>query len=148
MIYVQDTDIAYDSVNFDDQISTQSYFKKLYLSFAINSEGAEQYFNDMMMGISKKKTKEGSRKKSADVQAQHIMKSAAEKIHNALRGLKRDSILITAKFLLLVMNEALFGLIQLMYDDDDDDSAPGFKFLIRDRTMKSAGVSNDYEPLG
>ena len=147
MIYVQQADIAYDSVNFDDPISTLSYFASLYISFALNSEGAEQIFNSFIMRIIKKKTKEGSTK-SAEVQAQDIMRLAAEKIHGALRGLKWDSVTITAEFLLLVMNEALKSLIELLNDDDDDDDSPKFTFQILDHAKKDAGVLKDYEVLG
>ena len=149
MMFVQQADIAYDSVNFDDPISTKSYFKKLFLSFTSNSEEGEQIFNDLMMRISKKKTKEGS-KISPEVEAQHIMKLAAEKIHGALRELNRDSIVITAEFVMLVMQEALRSLIELMYDGDDEDGNYDSKFIIRIRndTKMDVGVSTDYEVLG
>ena len=145
MIYVQQADIAYDSVDFDDPISTQSYFKKLFLSY-LNTEEIEKYVNDMVMQISTKKTKEVS-EKSVEVQAQHIMRSAAEKVHGAFQELKRDSIITTADFVALVMDEAIRSLIYAVYGDDDDDDSTEFNFQIRDRT-KDAGVSKDYNVLG
>ena len=114
----------------------------IYL-FTLNSEGFG--FDDLMMQISKKKTLRKVQKKSPEVQAQHIMRSAAEKIHVAFRELKRDSITITAEFVELVMTEALSSLIQLKYDIYDDDSE--FYFQLRGRTKKDAGVSNDYDVL-
>ena len=140
-------DTTYDSVNFDDPISTLSYFKKLYINFALNSEEAEQIFNDFMMQIIKKKTKRGSTK-SVEVRAQDIMRLAAEKIHGAFRELNQDSIVITAEFVMLVMQEALKSLTELLYDDDEDDSLYKFTLHIRDHAKKDAGASKDYEVLG
>ena len=148
MIYVQQTDTTYDSVNFDDPISNLSYFKKLVLSFAltISSEEVDQYFNNLMMQIIKTKTMKNS-KKSAEVQAQHIMRSAAEKIHDALQELNQDSIVTTAEFVMLVILEALGSLVDLSYDSDDDDDVSKL-FRIRNHIEKDAGVSTDYEVLG
>ena len=148
MVYVRQVDITYDSVNFDDPISTISYFTRLYLSFALSTEEAEKAIKDLLMRI--KESKEGS-KESVEVQMQRIMRLAAEKIHGAFRELKQDSVVNTAEFVMLVMNEALKSLIDLMYDGDDDyeDDTPLSKyFQIRNRTIKDVGALKDYEVLG
>jgi hypothetical protein len=86
IIFIQQTDSTYDSVDFDDHISTLSYFKKLYRSFLSHSE---EEVDEMLNGMTLYFKEHGS-KISAEVQAHHIMRSAAEKIHGAFRGLKRD----------------------------------------------------------
>jgi hypothetical protein len=151
MIYAQQTDIAYDSVDFDDPASTLSYFTKLYLSFTDNTKEVEEHFKETMMWIIKKKTKEGSN----EVRAQHIMRLAAEKIHGAFRELKRDKVVTTSEFVIQVILEAMSSLIDLMDDDDDDDDGSfRYAFRIRDHSMKDAGASKDtgaskgYEALG
>ena len=148
MLYVQQTDRSYDSVNFDDPISTLSYFKKLYQSFTLilSSEEVDQHFNELMMHIIKAKTKKDS-KKSAQVQAQHIMRLAAEKIHSAFQELNRDSVATTAQFVLVVMRGALESLVDLCHDADGDDDGSRF-FQIRNHIAEEAGVSNEYEIVG
>ena len=148
MIFVQKTDIDYDSVDFDDPLSTLSYFKKLYLSFALSTkyEDADQIFNDLMTGIIVSKTKKDS-KNLAKVKAHHIMRLAAEKIHGSLRELNQDSIPTTAEFLFNVMLEALDSLLELLSDTDDDDDMSKY-FRIRNNIEKDAGVSKDHEVLG
>jgi hypothetical protein len=147
MIFVQQVDFAYDSVNFDDPISTQSYFKMLYISFTGNPE---EVINNLMTEMMKKKNKDGSRKH--EVEAQHIMRSAAEKIHGVIRELKQDTTVIASEFVALVMRQAVHRLVDLVYDsvasdEDDDDFIPMSAFHIRDNTREDAGVSTDYEPL-
>jgi hypothetical protein len=115
---------------------------KLYLSFTHNTEEIEENFNNMMMRIIKKKTKEGSN----EVRAQHVMRLAAEKIHGAFRELNRESVVTTSEFVKLVMQEALTNLIELLYDSSS--SKFTFPFYIRDHTRKDAGVSKVYEALG
>ena len=82
IIYIQQTDITYDSINFDDPIS---YFKKLYQSFSRTSaEEVDQLFKDLTQFLKSNEVEEGS-KISAEMEAQRIMKSAADKIHIAFR---------------------------------------------------------------
>lgn len=149
IIYIQQTDITYDSVNFDDPISTLSYFKKLYQSFSrASEEEVDQLFKDLTRLM---KQREVDSATSAETEAQHIMRSAAEKIHAAFRELNQDSISNTANFVFLVLKEAVESLINLVQDsdDDDDDSDTRYTFqLIRDHTKKDAGVLKDYEVLG
>jgi len=148
LIYIQQTDITYDSVDFDDPISTLSYFKKLYQSFTrVSEEEVDQLFKDLTR-LLKIDTSQ-----SAEVEAQHIMRSAAEKIHVAFRELNQDSIANTANYVFLVLKEALESLMTLVQDtdDDDDDSDSDSKYtfqLIRDHTKKDPGVLKDYETLG
>ena len=141
MAYFQQVDFAYDSVDFDDPISTLSYFKKFYLSFTRNIKGAEQSFDAFMVRISEsQKTKEGS-KKSSEVEVHDIMRSAAKEIHDAFRELNQNSIANTCNIVMSAMFEALKSLLEL----DDGDSFP---FVILDLIKKDAGVSKDYESLG
>jgi hypothetical protein len=146
IIYIQQTDVTYDSVNFDDPISTLSYFKKLYQSF---SRASEEEVDQLFKDLTRLMKYEGS--KSAEAEAQHIMKSAAEKIHIAFRELNQDSIANTANFVFLVLKEAIGSLIDLVQDSDDDDDDDDTKYtfqLIRDHTKKDPGVLKDYEVLG
>jgi len=146
IIYIQQTDVTYDSVNFDDPISTLSYFKKLYQSF---SRASEEEVDQLFKDLTRLMKYEGS--KSAEVEAQHIMRSAAEKIHVAFRELNQDSIANTANFVFLVLKEAVGSLIDLVQDSDDDDDDDDTKYtfqLIRDHTKKDPGVLKDYEVLG
>ena len=80
------------------------------------------------------------------------MRLAAEKIHGAVWELNRDSIVTTAEFVMVVMQEALKNLIDLLYDGDDDDEGEDniSRFVIQNHndTKKDAGVSKDYEVLG
>lgn len=145
IIYIQQTDITYDSINFDDPLSTLSYFKKLYQSFSRTSdEEVDQLFKDLTRLLKTESSK------SAETQAHDIMRSAAEKIHNAFRELNQDSIANTTNFVFLVLKEAVESLIDLVQDsDDDDDGDTKYTFqLIRDHTKKDAGVLKDYEVLG
>lgn len=73
-----------------------------------------------------KKTTDGSTNSVVEVQVQHIMRSAAEKIYGAIREYNRDPIAITAGLVSLVMTEALKSLSYLKhaYDCDDDDYPP------------------------
>ena len=122
IIFVQHTDISYDSVNFDDPISTLSYFKKVYQSFTRDSEeDVDQMFRRMMQVF----TETGS-EKSAEVQALHIMRSAAEKIHNAFRELNPNTFGNTANFVANVIMEATDSLIFLYRDciGEDYESRP------------------------
>jgi len=120
IIYIQYMDTTYDSVNFDDPISTQSYYEKLYRAFSPGSKEEIDKEIDIMMGIFKKDTEIGS-KISAEVQAHHIMRSAAEKIHGAFRELNRDSPhATTAIFVMDVIRESetrLFRLVRACIDE-------------------------------
>jgi len=146
LIYIQRTDITYDSVDFDDPLSTLSYFKKLYQSFSrVSEEEVEQLFKDLTRLL------KIDASQSAEVEAQHIMRSAAEKIHVAFRELNQDSIANTANYVFLVLKEALESLVNLVQDSDDDDDDDDSKYtfqLIRDHTKKDPGVLKEYEVLG
>ena len=120
-ICIQHTDITYDSVNFDDPISTLSYFKKIYKQFRLESEEEEvdRVFTSMMQ-LFKMRVEKGS-KISAEVQAQHIMRSAAEKIHIAFRGLNQNSIGDAEQTALIATVEAMQSLLELMDDCHNED---------------------------
>ena len=66
-----------------------------------------------MTGIFNEDTVNGS-KLSAEVQAQHIMRSAADKIHDAFRELNRDSYANTGIFVMDVLREADNRLLRLV----------------------------------
>ena len=145
LIYLQQTDFTYDSVNFDDPVSTLSYFKKLFQSFSrISDEEVEKIFKDMM-GFINKRSMEGSIH-SSEIQAQHIMKTAAEKIHTAFQELNRDSFVVTARFVFQVMKEAVDGLVDLIHDREGEGDFARFT-LQRKRDKKDGGLK-DYEVLG
>jgi hypothetical protein len=128
--YIYQTDISYDSVDFDDPISTLSYFKKLFRSYAISrfpsllpEEEVEKLFEDIMH-IIKTKTEEGSTR-PAEVQAHYIMRSAAEKIHGAFREMYQDSDSVatykrTSNFVTLVMIEAMADIFVICYRESSD----------------------------
>ena len=73
-----------------------------------------------LMGVFEMKTEKGS-KISAEFQAQHIMRSAAEKIHGAFRELNRDSYGTTVLFVMDVMVQATNSLSNLLQDCLDED---------------------------
>jgi len=141
-------DTSYDSVDFDDPTSTLSYFKKLYQSFvpSVKPEDVDREFNDLMKRFKEMKTKKGS-EKSFEIQAHHIMRLAAEKIHGAIQELNQDSIVTTAEFVMLVWLEAVKSLIELTYDNDNDDDLTKY-FRISNHSKKDPGVLKDYEVLG
>ena len=128
MICIQQTDNTYDSVNFDDPISTLSYFSKLYRPFTTTSEeDLNRFFKGVMMRMSGKKTRDGSTK-SAEVQVHDTLRSAAEKIHSAFREFNQDSIAITFQLVTLVMNETIESILYLIHDDVEF-STPDWKIL-------------------
>jgi glutaredoxin-related protein len=104
MIYLQQTDMTYDSVNFDDHMSTLSYFAKLSQPFF--KDNAEEKAKSYVARITKQRK----------VQAQDIMRSAAEKIHVVFRESNPDSI-ATANLVLPVMAEAFKSLSDLARDE-------------------------------
>ena len=122
IINIQHADISYDSVNFDDPISTISYFKKIYRPYShVPDETVDQWFNIMADTFTK-----GGPKKSAEVQAQNIMRRAAKKVHNAFRELESKSCADTADLVFDVMLEADIRLLSLMreclFGDEDPTS--------------------------
>ena len=151
MMLVQQTDIAYyDSVDFDDPKATLSYFKKLYLSFTWDVESAKQLFDAMMTVVNNRKI-EGLSKMDAEAQVHQIMRSAAEKIHGAIRDLGDDSesIVEAAKVVSLVKDVALNSIVDLMFKDE---TIRDYTVQIRDSDQKiqnkmDAGISTEYEVL-
>jgi len=120
MIFIQQADKTYDSINFNDPKSTLSYFKELYRPFFPDLEkeiDMDKRFNNLMRKLSMKAV-DGSMK---SVEIQNIMRMTAEKIHGAFRELKRDSVMDTANVVFNVMEEALSRLLDLIKDGDDDD---------------------------
>ena len=110
---IQQIDSTYDSVNFDDPISTLSYFKKI-------QEGYTRISGEKIDRMIRHFKKNGS-KISAEVQAHHIMRSAAEKIHVALREPKGEdlrALYIAENILLDVLIEAWNKLQRLLRDCD------------------------------
>ncbi|KAF8971930.1 hypothetical protein BDZ97DRAFT_1153950 [Flammula alnicola] len=145
IIYIQQADMQYDKIDFDDPIATLAYFKKLYQSFSrIPADEVDELFKDLTRLM-----KLGG-ENNPELQGHRIMRTAAEQIHVAFQELNQDSISNTANFVLLVMRDALEGLIELVQDTEDDDSDSKYTFqLIRDHSKKDPGaVLKDYESLG
>ena len=122
LIFIQRTDSTYDSVNFDDPISNLAYFKKLYQSYSWTSDQEiDEMFTNAMEAF-KMKTKEGSTV-SAEAQALHIMRTAAEAIHRVLRKLNGDTFLDSAVTALIFMRQAMDNLLDLMESGDGGDTS-------------------------
>ena len=117
-IYHMDT--TYDSVNFDDPISTLSYFKEIYQSYSQGSKEEVDRTFTKLMGVFKMRTEKGSGT-SAEFQAHYIMRSAAEKIHVTFRELNRDTYSATVLSVMCVMQEAMDSLAQLLQSCIDED---------------------------
>ena len=93
IIHVQHVDTTYNSVNFDDPISTLSYFKKIYRASGYSRDSDEVFnenFDNMMYFINLEIATERFSIISAEVEAHQIMRSAAERVHVTFRELKRD----------------------------------------------------------
>jgi len=145
IIYIQQVDMGFDKVNFDEPIPTLIYFKTLYQAFSrIPPNEVDELFTDLTRLI-----KSGGAN-NAEGEAHRIMRNAAEQIHYAFQDLNQESISNTANFVLLVIKDALEGLIELVQDSEDDDSDSKYTFqLIRDHSKKDPGsVLKDYESLG
>ena len=145
VIFMQKVDADYEHTNFEDTTETYLYFKRLYQSFTrIPEEEVEELFRNFHRMM---KAGGGA---NTEIQAQEIMRKAANQIHKAFQELNDDSISATANFVLLVMKEALEALIELVQDAEDDDSDSKYTFqLIKDRSKKDpAAVLKDYEVLG
>ena len=115
-VYTQHIDSTYDSVNFDDPISTLSYYKRLRRvahqnNFEGSSEQLDQRFDNIILIL----TEKGS-KISAETQAHSIMRSAAEKIHNAFRTLNRNSHADIVVFMMSTIMVSDYRLIFLATD--------------------------------
>ena len=126
LVYLHETDITYDSVNFDDPISTASYFTKL---MAGKGEFCEILIDSMGQTV---RSKDGSTQ-SAEVPMHHIMRSAAEKVHDAFREFNRDSsamgsfeLLMSVKY---AVNEALRSILDVLKEGDDHDSYSKWEIL-------------------
>ncbi|KAJ3498575.1 hypothetical protein NLJ89_g10200 [Agrocybe chaxingu] len=146
IIYLQKADMGYEHVNFDDSISTLSYFKTLYQSFSrLPQEEVDELFKDLTRLM-----KAGGSKNNAEGEAHRIMRTAAEQIHLAFQDLSQESISNSANHILIVMRDALEALIDLVQDSEDEDSDTKYTFqLIRDSSKKDPGaVLKDYESLG
>ena len=125
IIYFRETDRTYDSVNFDDPISTASYFTNLCLCSKIGKEETiiqrrREVYNQSLQDMMKRNiTTKDSSTQSAEVPMHHIMRSAAEKIHLILREFHRSQISILATELceresLVTVAEALKGIRDVM----------------------------------
>ena len=113
IICIQHMDITtYNSVNFDDPISTLSYYKKIYRCYSQDSEEEIDGTFEFLMEFF---TTRGS-KISAEVRMHHIIRSTAEKIHSAFQELSRDPYLITSKFVMELIAEADQRFISLIHD--------------------------------
>jgi len=145
-MFVQQTDITYyDSVDFDDFKSTLSYFKKLFLSFTPDAEKGEESFENLMTLVRNRKI-EGLSRESADAKVLQVMRTAAEKIHDAFGEMDGDfeSIVDIARLVSHAKDVALNGLIDLMYEDE---SVKDFNVQYRDLNKMDVGVSKEYEVL-
>ena len=77
----------------------------------------DQLFDAFTRGL--KMTTEKGSKIPAEVQAQHIMRSAAEKLHGVIREFNPDSFGKVGIIALEVIVEALHSLAELLPDQDD-----------------------------
>ena len=123
---------AYNSVNFDDPMSTLSYFKELCRSFLPRSGEVDEMWDNMTL-VFKELTEKGS-KTSAEVRAHHILRSAVEKIHGAFRDSEsnRDLIELSTPFdiALDVMAQALRSFSEILHEHPvelEDDSSNHFQ---------------------
>ena len=146
VIHIHRTDSTYDSVNFDDPISNLAYFKKLCTSFLqASDEEIDQFLKSFMRQI-KMKTMEDSTE-SAEAQALHIMRSAAEAIHGAFQEINPDSFIESATFVIRVMVDALQHILDMTPDRDSDDVVSS-RYSLKLMGDENDEVSNDYEGLG
>jgi len=129
LLYIVETYTTYDSFNFDDPISTASYFTKICRSSTSSGEELNQLFKSMMRQTIK--TKDGSTQ-SAEVPIHHIMRSAAEKIHDAIEeaidrdsrnAMTTDELFKLYELVTIVGIEALRSLLDLRYVYDDSHKA-------------------------
>lgn len=145
IIYIQQADMAFDKVNFNDPITTLEHFKSLYQAFSrVPPEEVDELFKDLTRLM-----KAGGTVNNAEGEAHSIMRNASEQVHLAFENLQQQSISDVANYVLLVMKDALEKLIDLVQDSEDDsDSKYAFQ-LIRDHSKKDpASVLKDYESLG
>ena len=107
----------YEFVNFDDPISTLSYFKKLCRPLlSLSEEEFDQMFTHF---------KENGSKISAEAQAHHIMRSAAEKIDVALiafRKMKREEmhVFLVDEIMVDAVQEAFGKILVLIRDCNNE----------------------------
>jgi hypothetical protein len=125
MIYIQYVaTTTYDTVDFDDPISTMFYFKKLFKPLTGITKSEEPQIDEMftqMMWVWKGRVEKGS-KKPIKIKGVHIMKSAAEKIHCAFRDIKPGSSTIQIDFALEVIIEAMNDLSRLLDESVIEDN--------------------------
>lgn len=134
IINIQQTDLAYDSVNFDDPISTASYFTKLSSCLTdpegkghgLPEEEFDQWLRTLMKQNIKFTNKDGSTQ-SVEVRIHNVLRTAAEKVHDALRQYNRDSNRANvAESVVSAMGEALETILDVIKvcshrDDSDPD---------------------------
>ena len=108
---------TYDSVNFDDPISTLSYYKKIFHIIAqLSDEDIDDDLESMTYFFQLRTAERGS-KLFAEAQAHQIMRSAAERIHVYFREIVDQEPYgegIGAFLVLGVMMEAHISLLKLM----------------------------------
>ena len=124
--YFLQTDLTYDSVDFDDPISTISYFTKLCLwfpaqnqeaSIQVREEEVNKSFRYAMTRIIK--TKDGSIQ-TTEAQVHHILRSAAEKIHFILREYNQS--LIAAELCERELSDTMLEALKSISDVLDNSS--------------------------
>ena len=107
---------TYDSVNFDDPISTLSYYKKIFHIIAqLSDEDIDDHF-ELMTYLFKLRTAEKGSKLFAEAQAHQIMRSAAERVHVYFREIVYPSQKPYGDLVLGVVFEAHLSLLKLMRD--------------------------------
>jgi len=117
LVYIQHMDrTVYDSVNFDDPISTLSYFKKIYQIFTRKSDEEVDDDIETMMYFFKLRTAERGSKLYAEAQAHQIMRSVAERIHVTFRELEWEEEGTRAVYVTEMMVETVISLLKLMRD--------------------------------
>ena len=120
-IHTQHIDSTYDFVNFDDPISTLFYYQRLRrVVLQYHLEGSRKEFDQWLEVMLFLVLTQKDSKISAKAQAYSIMRSAAEKIHNAFRTLNQDSCAEIVVFVMGTIVESDSRLISLVGDYLDE----------------------------
>ena len=116
MIYIQHIDTTYDSVNFDDPVSTLSYYKKLnpFCNY-ISDEDLDKFFEKSLFYLRKPTAMEKAL-------AHQVMRSTAEKVHVAFRELDRGSHWKTGLVVTIATAEAILSFCELRDENRDSET--------------------------
>lgn len=147
VVYMHKVDMEYGTIDLDSPTDTYTYFRQMYQAFSqLPEEELEPLFKHFTRLL------ESTDENDAEAQAQlhQITRRTAEEIRKALRQLSHESIILSANYILAMMLESFQLMIELIQDDEDDDSGVKYPFqLIKGQPRKDSGSSpKDYEVLG